>query len=93
MCRVGEIDNLQLACGCFTSSRVYSADVFPLLTTKRTFWKGILRELLWFIRGSTNAKELAAEGVHIWDANGSRDFLDKQGLTDREEGTYHVSAF
>ena len=62
------------------------SDIFPLLTTKRTFWKGILRELLWFIRGSTNAKELAAENVHIWDANGSREFLDKQGLHDREEG-------
>lgn len=66
--------------------------MFPLLTTKRTFWKGILRELLWFIRGSTNAKELAAEGVHIWDANGSRDFLDKQGLTHREEGRPTITA-
>ena len=60
--------------------------VFPLLTTKRTFWKGITHELLWFIQGSTNANELSEKNVHIWEANGSRDFLDKQGLTHREEG-------
>uniref|UniRef100_A0A6I8PJY9 Thymidylate synthase n=1 Tax=Ornithorhynchus anatinus TaxID=9258 RepID=A0A6I8PJY9_ORNAN len=61
-------------------------DQFPLLTTKRVFWKGVLEELLWFIKGSTNAKELSAKGVRIWDANGSRDFLDKHGFTSREEG-------
>ncbi|KAK9403377.1 thymidylate synthase [Crotalus adamanteus] len=61
-------------------------DDFPLLTTKRVFWKGVLEELLWFIKGSTNAKELSAKGVKIWDANGSRQFLDKQGFFSREEG-------
>lgn len=60
-------------------------DSFPLLTTKRVFWKGILQELLWFIKGSTNSRELSAKGVKIWDANGSREFLDKQGFTRREE--------
>ncbi|KAL4635252.1 thymidylate synthase [Arapaima gigas] len=59
---------------------------FPLLTTKRIFWKGVLEELLWFIKGSTNAKELSEKGVKIWDANGSREFLDKGGFTSREEG-------
>lgn len=58
----------------------------PLLTTKRVFWKGVLEELLWFIRGSTNAKELSAKGVSIWDPNGSRQFLDSLGFTEREEG-------
>ncbi|XP_043921171.1 thymidylate synthase [Protopterus annectens] len=61
-------------------------DQFPLLTTKKVFWKGILEELLWFIKGSTNAKELSEKGVKIWDANGSRQFLDNLGLTDRAEG-------
>ena len=60
--------------------------VFPLLTTKRVFWRGVAEELLWFIRGSTNAKELSDKGVRIWDANGSREFLDKQGFTERQEG-------
>lgn len=59
---------------------------FPLLTTKRVFWRGVVEELLWFISGSTDANELAAKGVHIWDGNGSREFLDKLGFTDREVG-------
>ncbi|KAM7329242.1 hypothetical protein ACRRTK_010855 [Alexandromys fortis] len=61
-------------------------DEFPLLTTKRVFWKGVLEELLWFIKGSTNAKELSSKGVRIWDANGSRDFLDSLGFSARQEG-------
>lgn len=59
---------------------------FPLLTTKAVFWKGVVQELLWFIRGDTNAKHLSEQGVTIWDANGSREFLDSRGLTGREEG-------
>lgn len=58
----------------------------PLLTTKRVFWKGIVEELLWFLRGCTSSKELAERGVHIWDANGSRAFLESRGLGEREEG-------
>ncbi|XVE66996.1 hypothetical protein DITRI_Ditri08aG0125100 [Diplodiscus trichospermus] len=59
---------------------------FPLLTTKKVFWRGVVEELLWFISGSTNAKVLQEKGIHIWDDNASRDFLDSIGLTDREEG-------
>ena len=59
---------------------------FPLLTTKKVFIRGIAEELFWFIRGSTNAKELQEKNVRIWDANASREFLDAQGLTEREEG-------
>eukprot|EP00058_Branchiostoma_floridae_P001220 XP_002586708.1 hypothetical protein BRAFLDRAFT_77468 [Branchiostoma floridae] len=59
---------------------------FPLLTTKRVFWRGVAEELLWFVRGCTNGKELSDKKVHIWDANGSRDFLDKRGLSHYEEG-------
>lgn len=58
----------------------------PLLTTKRVFWRGVVEELLWFLRGSTDANELSKAGVHIWDGNGSRQFLDSLGFTDREEG-------
>lgn len=61
-------------------------NVFPLLTTKRVFWRGVAEELLWFVKGSTNANELAAKDIHIWDGNGSREFLDKLGLVDRAEG-------
>ena len=59
---------------------------FPLLTTKRVFWRGVAEELLWFISGDTNAKHLSQKNVKIWDANGSRDFLDKRVLHHREEG-------
>ena len=61
-------------------------DQFPLLTTKRVFWRGVAEELLWFIKGSTNGKLLSEKKVHIWDANGSRSFLDNLGHTEREEG-------
>ncbi|CAH9107091.1 unnamed protein product [Cuscuta epithymum] len=59
---------------------------FPLLTTKKVFWRGVVEELLWFISGSTNAKVLQEKGIHIWDGNASRDYLDSIGLEDREEG-------
>ena len=58
---------------------------FPLLTTKRVFWNGVLRELFWFISGSTDSKILSAEGVKIWEGNTSRSFLDSRNL-DYEEG-------
>ena len=52
----------------------------PFLTTKRLAWKTCLKELLWFLRGDTNNKHLKSENVHIWDDNGSRDFLDSLNL-------------
>jgi thymidylate synthase len=42
-------------------------DGFPLVTTKKMFWKGIVFELLWMIKGKTNIKWLNDHGVHIWD--------------------------
>uniref|UniRef100_A0A7S2S702 Bifunctional dihydrofolate reductase-thymidylate synthase n=1 Tax=Eucampia antarctica TaxID=49252 RepID=A0A7S2S702_9STRA len=58
----------------------------PLLTTKRVFWRGVAEELLWFVKGSTNSNELAAKDIHIWDGNGSREFLDSRGLNHRDAG-------
>lgn len=60
--------------------------VIPLLTTKKTSFKLILSELLWFLSGSGDSTVLAAAGNHIWDANGSREFLDSRGFKDREVG-------
>ena len=40
---------------------------FPLLTTKRTYWKGVLHELYWFASGQSNIKYLVDNNVHIWD--------------------------
>lgn len=59
---------------------------FPLLTTKRVFWRGVVEELLWFLRGSTDATELQKKNVHIWDGNTSREYLDAMGLEHYEEG-------
>ena len=53
----------------------------PIMTTKKVAWKTCLRELLWFIKGDTNNKHLKEKNVHIWDDNGSRQFLDGRGLT------------
>ena len=58
---------------------------FPLLTTKFVPYKMILKELLWFIRGQTDNKILQEQGVHIWDGNSSKEFLENQGLS-YEEG-------
>ena len=61
-------------------------NVFPLLTTKRVFWRGVAEELIWFVRGCTNGNLLAEKDIHIWDGNGSREFLDSRGLGHREVG-------
>ena len=60
-------------------------DGFPLLTTKRMFWKGIVEELLFFIRGETDTKKLEEKGVKIWKGNTNQEFLDKMGF-DYKEG-------
>ncbi|KAI9665212.1 MAG: Thymidylate synthase [Alyxoria varia] len=60
--------------------------VLPLLTTKRVFLRAVVAELLWFVSGNTSSTTLSDQNVHIWDGNGSREFLDKAGLSHRAEG-------
>ncbi len=54
---------------------------FPLLTTKKVFWKGILHELNWFMKDDTNIKYLVDNNVHIWDDYPFKDYqkLVKKG--------------
>ena len=49
----------------------------PMLTTKKMFAKGVIHELLWFLKGDTNIKYLVDNGVHIWDDDAYRYFLEK----------------
>jgi thymidylate synthase len=59
--------------------------VVPLLTTKHVAWKTCLKELLWFLSGSTSNTTLKESGVHIWDKNATREFLDGAGLSNLAE--------
>lgn len=61
-----------------------SDNKLPLLTTKKVAFKTCLKELLWFINGNTDNKILKDQKVRIWNANGSRDFLDSRGLVNNE---------
>ena len=57
-----------------------SNDKIPLLTTKKLAWKTCLKELFWFVNGSTDNRILQKQNVKIWDLNSSRNFLDSRGL-------------
>lgn len=58
----------------------------PMLTTKKMFARGVVEELLFFLRGQTDTKLLEAKGVNIWKGNTTREFLDKTGLKHLPEG-------
>lgn len=59
---------------------------FPLLTTKRVFFRGVAEELMWFIAGKTDVKLLQAKNVKIWDKNSTVEFLKKSGHENPIEG-------
>lgn len=53
---------------------------FPLLTTKKIYWKGVLHELYWFLSGQTNIKYLVDNNVHIWDDYPYKIYLKKENV-------------
>lgn len=71
----------------FMSNLVFDIDDgFPLLTTKKMFFKGIVEELLFFLKGETNSKILEEKGISIWKGNTNREFLNKNNMEKRKEG-------
>jgi thymidylate synthase len=62
------------------------SQLYPLITTKKVFFRGIVEELLWFLKGSTDANELKNKNINIWNGNSSREYLDSIGLNNYNEG-------
>lgn len=68
-------------------SRYDLSQGFPLLTTKRVYWKGVLHELYWFLSGQSNIKYLVDNDVHIWDDYPYKIYVKKM----EEEGKTTIS--
>ena len=67
----------------------------PLVTTKRLFLKGVIYELLWFLRGDTNIKYLVDNGVHIWDSDAYRYYNElcvRHGVLPVDKDTFLAAA-
>lgn len=64
---------------------------FPLLTTKKVYWKGVLHELYWFMSGKTNIKYLVDNNVHIWDDYPYKIYKIKSQAPNSKSQTNHKS--
>ena len=66
---------------------------FPLLTTKKMYWKGIVTELLWFLRGHTNIKYLVDNDCHIWDGDAYQAYLKEWSKSVPGDDTFKESEY
>lgn len=55
------------------------ADGFPAVTTKKLYFRSVVHELLWFLKGTGNIEYLAQNDVHIWDEWPYKNYLEKSG--------------
>jgi thymidylate synthase len=53
---------------------------FPILTTKKVAWKGVVSELLWFLTGQTNISFLLKHNNHIWDGDAYKNYAAKTSM-------------
>jgi len=58
---------------------------FPLLTTKKVYWNGVLQELYWFLSGQNNIKYLVDNNVHIWDDYPYKIYKEKTGSNESKD--------
>jgi dihydrofolate reductase/thymidylate synthase len=63
-------------------------DTFPISTTKRIPLRMVFEELMLYLSGKTDNRILQDKGIHIWDGNTTREFLDKRGLGEYREGDF-----
>ena len=77
----------------FSGQMEFNLDRFPLLTTKQMGYKTVLRELLWFLQGSTDNQVLQQNKVHIWDGNSTKEYLESRGLPYEENDLGPVYGF
>jgi thymidylate synthase len=62
------------------------SDTFPISTTRAMYLRGIFEELMMYLRGKTDNKILNKKGVHVWDGNTTREFLDGRSLNHYDVG-------
>ena len=60
------------------------SDGFPVITTKKMYFKGIVTELIWFLRGDTNIKYMVDNGCHIWDGDMYANYLKEHSKNPNE---------
>ncbi len=66
---------------------------YPLLTTKKMYWKGIVLELIWFLRGDTNIKYLVDNDCHIWDGDAYKKYKKEWSKSVPGDGSFKESEY